>query len=101
MFKTVMGQCVNYIPYSLRPWIKSVPSIARLQRWLITRFLPDQPFVHTINVGPARGLRFEVSLPLDLPGFRSLNGGWSTRFGQYGQTTESHRLWRNDLGLWR
>ena len=65
MFKSVMGQCVNYIPYSLRPWIKSVPGIARLQRWLVTRFLSAQPFVHTINAGPASGLRFEVSLPLD------------------------------------
>lgn len=65
MLKSILGEGVNYIPYSLRPWIKSVPGIARLQRWLVTRFLSDQPFVHTINVGPASGLRFEVSLPLD------------------------------------
>jgi hypothetical protein len=65
MLKSILDQGVNYIPYSLRPWIKSVPGIARLQRWLVTRFLSDRPFVHTINVGPARGLRFEVILPLD------------------------------------
>ena len=65
MLKSILGEGVNYIPYSLRPWIKSIPGIARLQRWLVTRFLSDQPFVHTINVGPASGLRFEVSLPLD------------------------------------
>ena len=64
-FKSVLSEGVNYIPYSLRPWIKSVPGIARLQRWLVARFLSDQPFVHTINVGPATGLRFEVTLPLD------------------------------------
>jgi len=65
MFRRVLGEGVNYIPYSLRPWIKSLPGITRLQRWLITRFLSDRPFVHTINAGPARRLRFEVSLPLD------------------------------------
>jgi FkbM family methyltransferase len=65
MLKSILGQGVNCVPYSLRPWIKRAPGIARLQRWLVTRFLSDQPFVHTINVGPASGLRFEVSLPLD------------------------------------
>src|ERR1017187_945658 len=63
--KGILGEGVNYIPYPLRPWIKNVPGIAGLERWLVARFLSDQPFVHTINVGPAMGLRFEVSLPLD------------------------------------
>jgi FkbM family methyltransferase len=63
--RSLLSESVNYIPYSVRPWIKSVPGIADLQRWLVTRFLSNQPFVHTINVGPAAGLRFEVSLPND------------------------------------
>ena len=63
--KSILGQGVNYIPHSLRPRIRNVPGIAGLQRWLISRFLSEQPFVHTINVGPAAGLRFEVNLPLD------------------------------------
>jgi FkbM family methyltransferase len=65
--KSVLGEGVNYIPYSLRPWIKNVPGIAGLQRWIVARFLSDESFVHTINVGPAAGLRFEVTLPLDKP----------------------------------
>jgi len=63
--KSVLSESVNYIPYSVRPWIKNLPGIASLQRWLVTRFLSNQSFVHTVNVGPAAGLRFEVSLPLD------------------------------------
>jgi FkbM family methyltransferase len=63
--RSLLGESVNYIPYSVRPWIKKLPGIADLQRWLVTRFLSNQPFVHTINVGPAAGLRFEVSLPTD------------------------------------
>jgi FkbM family methyltransferase len=65
--RSVLGEGVNYIPYPLRPWIKNVPGIAGLQRWLVARFLSDHPFVHTVNVGPAAGLRFEVTLPLDKP----------------------------------
>jgi FkbM family methyltransferase len=67
ILKKVLGAGVNYIPYRRRLWIKRVPGIAGLQRWLVARFLSDQPFLHTINVGPAAGLRFEVTLPLDKP----------------------------------
>jgi FkbM family methyltransferase len=63
--RSLLSESVNYIPYSVRPWIRKLPGIANLQRWLVTRFLSNQPFVHTINVGPAAGLRFEVSLPND------------------------------------
>ena len=63
--RSLISESVNYIPYSVRPWIKSLPGIAEIQRWLVTRFLSNQPFVHTINVGPAAGLRFEVNLPND------------------------------------
>jgi len=65
--RSLLSESVNYIPYSVRPWIRKLPGIANLQRWLVTRFLSNQPFVHTINVGPAAGLRFEVSLPNDKP----------------------------------
>jgi hypothetical protein len=63
--KSVLGDGVNRIPFPLLPWVKNVPGIAGLQRWLIERFLSDQPFVHRINGGPAAGLRFEVTLALD------------------------------------
>jgi FkbM family methyltransferase len=64
-FKSLLGQGVNCIPYSLRPRIRNIPGVAGLQRWLISRFLSERLFVHTINVGPAAGLRFEVNLPRD------------------------------------
>jgi FkbM family methyltransferase len=63
--KRVLGEAVNYIPYRMRPWIRNMPGIAGLQRWLVAQFLSDHPFVHIVNVGPAAGLRFEVTLPLD------------------------------------
>jgi len=61
LFKT----SVNYIPYSARDYIRRVPGLASLQRLIIQRFMSGSPFVHTVNAGPARGLKFEVTLPAD------------------------------------
>lgn len=58
---------INYIPYSVRLRIKNVPVLRGLQRWLIVRFLSNWSFVHTIDAGPAAGLRFDISLPADKP----------------------------------
>lgn len=56
---------IRFIPHRLRSRIAGVPGIAALQRWLIDRFLRGTPFLHVITSGPAAGLRFEVTLPLD------------------------------------
>jgi len=63
--KRLLRQSVNLIPSRARYWIKSMPGIALLQRWLVNSVLSGEPFVHVINSGPARGLRFEVMLPND------------------------------------
>jgi len=44
-----------------------MPGVAASQRWLLRRYLEGQPFVHTVNVGPAAGLNFEITLPQDKP----------------------------------
>ncbi len=56
---------VNWIPYSFRTFIRRIPLVSGLQRWLVSRFLSGRPFLHIVNGGPASGLRFEISLPLD------------------------------------
>jgi FkbM family methyltransferase len=63
--KSILRASVNWLPHRVRHRIKHIPGIAALQRWLVARVLSGEPFVHTINAGPARGLRFEVELPLD------------------------------------
>jgi len=63
--KAVLQKSVNLIPLRARHWIKHLPGIAAGQRWLVKRVLSGEPFVHVINAGPARGLRFEVTLPDD------------------------------------
>jgi len=63
--KTLLRNSVNLLPASVRHWIKHIPVVAGGQRWLVKHLLSGEPFVHVINAGPARGLRFEVTLPAD------------------------------------
>lgn len=42
-----------------------MPGVAALQRWLVRHIISGEPFLHTLNAGPAAGLLFEVTLPLD------------------------------------
>jgi FkbM family methyltransferase len=42
-----------------------MPLVAGFQRFVVNRFLSGERFVHPINAGPAKGLRFEVLLPQD------------------------------------
>lgn len=63
--KSLLQASVNILPYRARHWIKRIPGVAASQRWMLERFLEGQAFVHTINAGPASGLRFEVTLPHD------------------------------------
>lgn len=65
MVKRLLRASVNLVPSGLRPLIRHVPGVAAFQRAIVNRFIAGAPFVHTVNAGPAAGLRFEVTLPLD------------------------------------
>lgn len=65
LMKGILQASVNFVPYGFRRKIKHVPGLAALQRLLVNRFLSEDSFIHTINAGPATGLRFDVTLPLD------------------------------------
>ncbi len=65
MLRSMLRRSVNCIPGQMRPWIRHIPGLALGQRWLVTNILNGGPFLHVINSGPARGLRFEITLPED------------------------------------
>jgi FkbM family methyltransferase len=65
MTGSVLERSVNLIPWSVRHWIKHIPLVARLQRWFFRTFLSGHEFLHRINAGPAKGLLYPISLPLD------------------------------------
>jgi FkbM family methyltransferase len=65
VLRAAAGASVNFVPYRLRHWIRRVPGVAPLQRFVIGRVLSGHAFAHRINAGPAAGLTFEVTLPFD------------------------------------
>lgn len=65
MMRRLFQRSVNAIPWRWRSRIKRLPLIAPFQRWLTARFLGGHEFLHVINAGPAKGLRYPVRLPED------------------------------------
>jgi FkbM family methyltransferase len=65
MSSSVLERSVNLIPWQARRWIKHVPVVARFQRLFFRKLLSGRSFLHTINAGPAKGLVYPITLPLD------------------------------------
>ena len=65
MLQKAIQSSVQLIPWQLRSAVKRVPLLAALQRWILSKFLEGKPFIHTVNAGPARGLRALIVLPED------------------------------------
>lgn len=66
-------------PWSIRTRIKQVPGLARLQRGLVSAVSNKAPFEHEVDAGPAKGVRFLISLPDD----KSLwTGAYEAKFAE-------------------
>jgi FkbM family methyltransferase len=65
MITDFLKHSVNLIPWRVRTIIRKLPIIAGIQRWLLKTFLYNQTFTHLINAGPAKGLKYPISLPRD------------------------------------
>ena len=65
MNNKIIQYSVNFLPWQFRGWIKHIPIISNLQRWFFAKFLAGQEFIHLINAGPAKGLKYPVQLPED------------------------------------
>ena len=63
--RRVFQKSVNAVPWQWRSRIKGLPIVAPFQRWVVGRFLTGRGFLHTINAGPAKGLRMLIKLPDD------------------------------------
>jgi FkbM family methyltransferase len=65
MIANLLRKSVQLVPWKFRQRIKYWPLVAPAQRWMIDRFLGHGSFLHTINAGPAKGLRIGIELPED------------------------------------
>lgn len=53
------------VPWRLRRYLHRVPILGALQRRLVANSFSDEPFVHQVDAGPAKGVRFWVQMPED------------------------------------
>lgn len=60
----ILGGALRLVPGSVRGYIRKVPGLAAAQRAVIATFA-NREFEHTIDYGPAKGLRMPVQLPRD------------------------------------
>lgn len=65
MIANLLRKSVQLVPWRYRQQVKDWPVVGPAQRWLVDRFLAQEPFFHTINGGPATGLRMLIQLPED------------------------------------
>jgi FkbM family methyltransferase len=63
--RSLIQKSVSLVPWKLRNAIKTIPLIAPLQRRFLRSFLEGEEFVHTVDAGPARGLKYPITLPGD------------------------------------
>ncbi len=63
--RELLRKSIALVPWRWRTEIKDIPLVSHLQRWLLARFLEGREFVHTVDAGPARGLRYPITLPDD------------------------------------
>jgi FkbM family methyltransferase len=65
MFKSLIQQSVQFVPWRVRGWIKHIPGLAAMQRFVLRKVIEGQEFAFVISAGPAKGLMYPVVLPDD------------------------------------
>jgi FkbM family methyltransferase len=65
MNSRIIQNILNFIPFQFRTRIKDIPGLKQIQSVIIKKYLNNSDFVAEISGGPAKGLKFPVSLPQD------------------------------------
>ena len=65
LFNQLATDALRYVPWSLRKRVSRTPLVGALQRWYFAKLINECPFVHEVDAGPAKGVKFEISLPED------------------------------------
>lgn len=61
----LLRKSIHLVPWKYRQRVKDVPLVCTVQRFAVNRLLGKQAFLHTVDAGPARGLRIWIQLPED------------------------------------
>lgn len=65
MLSSLVQKSIRIVPWSMRSWFHRIPIFSQLQRHILKSFVAGREFIHQIDAGPARGLKFPVILPTD------------------------------------
>ncbi|MEO7297103.1 MAG: FkbM family methyltransferase [Verrucomicrobiota bacterium] len=92
MIARLLRSSIQIVPWKYRTKVKNWPVIGPLQRWVIQRFLAQGQFLHTVNAGPAKGLRYWIQLPDD-------KAVWTGTYELNFSTALSEAVQKNDVCL--
>jgi FkbM family methyltransferase len=53
------------VPFFMRDWIRRIPVLAQIQRFIVSTLLDGSEFDHLVDAGPAKGITFHVTMPED------------------------------------
>jgi len=65
MLRSLVQQSVQLVPWKVRGWVKFIPGLAAMQRFVLKSVIEGQEFDFVVNAGPAKGLRYPILLPDD------------------------------------
>lgn len=65
MIRRFLQRSVDLVPWSLRHHIRNIPILKGMQQAIVNRVLKGSQFEYTISAGPAKGLRYPITLPDD------------------------------------
>lgn len=93
----LIRSAIRVTPWELRLLVKNIPGVATLQRMLIAATLDGKTFVHEVDAGPAKGVRFEITLPDDKG---ILTGTYEARFASLVAAAVRSGAVCYDIGGW-
>lgn len=96
-FQSLARGALRSIPWSVRNQIKAMPLIGPLQRWFVDTQLSGAPFVHEVDAGPAKGMKFEITLPEDKGIW---TGCYEEGFSAYVAESVEPGMVGYDIGAW-
>lgn len=61
----LINTMIRAIPWSWRSRIRNIPGIACINRVIVAAALHGKEFIHQVDAGPAKGVKFRIRLPED------------------------------------
>jgi FkbM family methyltransferase len=97
LLRSIATGAIRAVPWTLRKHIKKFPLIGPMQRWFVDTQLSGHPFVHEVDAGPAKGIRFEIRLPEDKGIW---TGSYEEDFSRYVAESVEPGMVGYDIGAW-